>query len=190
MENQQLGDTTMLFLPETSVKSNMSKEEIAKVIGILTEVLQNANLEINELKTKAKGSFESIEDHMISLVKYHKEFNEWNTKSNGNNERRLIEKENHELKTKILELETSLKEEGQVINSIIDSFSYQQQPQLVNRNRWYREKRKTTPPQNSEQDNIASNDRFGNLCLNNVSYLDFTNEDENINVSNPGKQQI
>ena len=73
MQNQQLGDTPMPFFPKTSVKSNMSKEEIAEVIGILTEVLGNANLEINELKTKAKDSFQSIEDHRMSLVKYHKD---------------------------------------------------------------------------------------------------------------------
>ena len=89
-----------------------------------------------------------------------------------------------------MELANSLKEEEQAIKSTIDSFTYQQQPQLVNRNRWYTEKRKTTPPHTSEQDNIASNDRFDNLCLNNVIYQDFTNEDENINASNPGKQQI
>ena len=88
----------------------MSKEEIAEFIGMLTEVLENVKLEINELKTKTKDRFESIEDHMMNLVKDHEDFKEWNTQSDDNNERRLIEKENHELKKKILELETSLKE--------------------------------------------------------------------------------
>ena len=49
----------------------------------------------------------------------------------------------------------------------------------------HREK-KTMPPQNPKQDNIASNNRFDA----NVNYEDFTNEDGNINVSNPGNQQI
>ena len=43
-ENQQLGDTPMAFFPETPVKRNMSKEEIAEAIGILTGVLENVNL--------------------------------------------------------------------------------------------------------------------------------------------------
>ena len=77
-----------------------------------------------------------------------------------------------------------MKGKEQVINSIIESFTYQQQPQPVNRNRWYIEKRKTTLLQ-SKKDNIASN-LLGALCLNNVNDKDFTNEDENINVSNPG----
>ena len=51
-----------------------------------------------------------IENHMIHLVKDHEDLKECNTKSNHNNERRLIEKENHEFKKKTLELETSLKE--------------------------------------------------------------------------------
>ena len=170
---------------------NMSKEEIIEVIGIVTEVLENVNLEISKLKTKTKDRFESIENHMVNLVNDLEDRGmEWNTKSNDSNERRLIEKENHELKKKILELESSLKEKEQVINSIIESFAYQQQPEPVNRNKWYSEKRKTTPPQNPKQDNIASNNRFGALCLNNVNYENFTNEDENINVSNPGNQQI
>ena len=46
------------------------------------------------------------------------------------------------------------------------------------------------PPQNPKQDNIASNNRFDAVCLNNANYEDFTNEDENSNVSNPGNQQI
>ena len=70
-------------------------------------------------------------------------------------------------------------------NWITESVTYQEQPQPVNRNRWYIQKWKTTPPQNPKQDNIASNNRFGALCLNNVNYEDFTNEDENINASNP-----
>ena len=113
MENQQLGDRPMPFFPETSIKRNMSKEEIAEFIVMLTEVLENVKLEINELKTKTKDRFESIEDHMMNLVKDHEDFKEWNTQSDDNNERRLIEKENHELLKKILELETSLKEEVQ-----------------------------------------------------------------------------
>ena len=189
MENQQLGDTPVPFFPETPVKRNMSKEEIAEVIGMLTEVLENVNLEINKLKTETKDRFESIEKHMMNLVEGHEDVKEWNTKSYDYNERRLIEKENHELKKKILELESSLKQKEQVINSIIESFTYQQQPQPVNRDRWYTEKRKTTPPQNPKQDNIASNNRFDALRLNDVNYEDFTNEDENINVSNPGNQQ-
>ena len=44
-------------------------------------------------------------------------------------------------------------------------------------------KEKTTPPQNTEQDNIASNNRFGAVCLNNVNYEDFTNEAVNVNVN-------
>ena len=83
-----------------------------------------------------------------------------------------------------------MKEKEQVINSIIESFTYQQQPLPVNRNRWYTEKRKTKLPQNPEQDNITTNNRFGAVCLDNVNYKDFTNENENINVSNPGNQQI
>ena len=39
----------MPFFPETLVKRNMSKEEIVEVIWMLTEVLENVNLEINEL---------------------------------------------------------------------------------------------------------------------------------------------
>ena len=152
----------------------MSKEEIAEVIGMLTEVLENVDLEINELKSETKGRFESIKNHMKSLVKDHEDFKEWNTKSNVKNEKRLVEKENNELKKKFLELESPLKEKEQVMNSIIESFTYQQQPQSVNRNRWYTEKRKTVPPQNPKQDNIASNNRFGALCLNNVNYEDFT----------------
>ena len=190
MENQRPGDTPMPFCPETPGKRNMSKGETAEVIGMLTEVLENVNLEINELKIETKDKFESIENHMMNLVKDHEDFKEWNTKSYDNNERRLTEKKNHELKKKILKLETSLKEKEQVVNSIIQSFTYQQQPQPVSRIRCYTKKRKTAPPQNPKQDNIASNNCFGALCLNNVTYEDFTNEDENINVSNPGNQQI
>ena len=80
-----------------------------------------------------------------------------------------------------------MKGKEQVINSIIESFTYQQQPQPVNRNRWYTETK--TRLLQSKQDNIASN-LLGALCLNNVNDKDFTNEDENINVSNPGNQQI
>ena len=189
-ENQQLGDTPMPFFSETPVKMNLPKEEIADAIGMLTEILENMNLEISKLKTETKDRFESIKNHMMNLVKDHKDFKEWNTKFNDNNERTLIEKENHELKKKILELETSLKEKEQVITSIIESCTYQHQPQPVNRNRKYTEKRNTMPPQNPKQDNIASNNRFGALYLNNVNYEDFTNKDENINVSNPGNQQI
>ena len=54
----------------------------------------------------------------------------------------------------------------------------------------HREKKTTMQPQNPEKDNIASNNRFDAVCLNNVNYEDFTNKDENINVSNPGNQQI
>ena len=87
------------------------------------------NLEINKLKTKTKDRFESIENHMVNLVNGLKDRGmEWNTRSNDTNERRLIEKENHELKKKILELESPLKEKEQVMNSIIESFAYQQQP--------------------------------------------------------------
>ena len=163
MENQQLGDISMPFFLDTPVKRNMSKEEIAEVNGMLTEVLENVNLELNELKTETKDRFESIENQMMNLVKDHEDIKEWNTKSNDYNERRLIEKENHDLKKKILELESSLKEKEQVINSITESFTYQQQPQPVNRNRWYTEKRKIMPPQNPKQDNIASNNRFDAL---------------------------
>ena len=169
MENQQLGDTPIPFFPETPVKRNMSKEEIAEVTGKLMEVLENVNLQINEVKTETKDRYESIENRMINLIKDHEDFTEWNTKSNGNNQRRLIEKENRELKKKILELVSSLKEKEQVINSIIKGLTYQQQPQTVNKNRWYTEKRKTTPPQNPKQDNIASNNLFGALFLNNVN---------------------
>ena len=114
----------------------MPKEEIADVIGMLTGNLENMNLEINELKTETKDRFESIKNHMMNLVKdHHEDFKEWNTKSNDNNKRRLIEKENHGLKKKTLELETFLKEKEQVINSVIKSCTYQHQPQPVNRNR-------------------------------------------------------
>ena len=75
-------------------------------------------------------------------------------------------------------------------NWITESVTYQEQPQPVNRNRWYIQKWKTRPPQNPKQDNIASNNRFGAACLNNVNYEDFTNEDENINASNPENQQV
>ena len=37
----------------------------------------------------------------MNLVKDHEDLKEWNTKSNDNNERRLIENENHELKTSL-----------------------------------------------------------------------------------------
>ena len=96
------------FFPETPVEMNMSKEEIAEVIRMLAEVFGNANLEINELKTETKDRFESVENHMMNLVIDHEDFKEWNTKSNDNNRRRLIENENHELKKKVQELETFL----------------------------------------------------------------------------------
>ena len=86
----------------------MSKEEIAEVIRMLAEVFGNANLEINELKTETKDRFESVENHIKNLVIGHEDFKEWNTKSNDNNGRRLMENENHELKKKVQELETSL----------------------------------------------------------------------------------
>ena len=122
MENQQLGDTPMpFFFPETPPKRNMSKEQITEVIRILTKILENVNIEFNELMAETKGRFESIKNHMMNLVKDHKGFKKWKTKSNNHNERRLNEKENDELKKKILELETSLKEKEQVINSIIES---------------------------------------------------------------------
>ena len=76
MENQELGDTTMTFCPETPVKRNMLKEEIAKVIGMLTEVFGNVNLEISERKSETKDRFVSIENHMMNLVKDHKDFKE------------------------------------------------------------------------------------------------------------------
>ena len=126
----------------------------------------------------------------MNLVKDNEDFKKWNTKFKDNNERRLTEKKNHELKNKILKLETSLKEKEQVVNSIIESLTYQRQLQTVSKNRWYTEKRKTTPPQNPKQVSIASNNRFGALDLNNVNYEDFTNEDENINVSNSGNRQV
>ena len=100
MENQQLGDTPMPFFLETPVKRNMSKEEIAEVIGMLTEVLENVNLEINELKTETKDRFESIKNYVMNLVKDHEDVKEWNTKSSDYNERMLTKKENHELKKK------------------------------------------------------------------------------------------
>ena len=99
----------MPFFPETPVKRNMSKQEIAEVTGMLTEVLENMKLEIIELKTETKEGFESIENHMMNSLNDLENFKEWNTKSNGKSERKLVEKENHELKKKILELETSLK---------------------------------------------------------------------------------
>ena len=58
----------MSFFPETLVISNMPKEEIPEVIGMLTEVLENVKLEINKLKTETKDRFESIESHMMNLV--------------------------------------------------------------------------------------------------------------------------
>ena len=61
----------------------------------------------------------------MNLVKDNEDFKKWNTKSKDNNERRLTEKKNHELKNKILKLETSLKEKEQVVNSIIESLTYQ-----------------------------------------------------------------
>ena len=76
MENQELGDTTMTFCPETPVKRNMLKEEIAKVIGMLTEAFGNVNLEISERKSETKDRFVSIENHMMNLVKDHKDFKE------------------------------------------------------------------------------------------------------------------
>ena len=99
----------------------MSQEQITEVIGILTKILENVNIEINKLMAETKGRFESIKNHMMNLVKDHKSFKKWKTKSNNHNERRLNEKENDELKKKILELETSLKEKEQVINSINES---------------------------------------------------------------------
>ena len=99
----------------------MSQEQITEVIGILTKILENVNIEINKHMAETKGRFESIKNHMMNLVKDHKGFKKWKTKSNNHNERRLNEKENDELKKKILELETSLKEKEQVINSIIES---------------------------------------------------------------------
>ena len=101
----------------------MSKEEITEVIGMLTEVLENVNLEINELKTETKDRFESIENHMMNLVKDHEDVKEWNTKSNDYNERRLIEKENHELKKKIMELESSLKEKELRVSLTSNNFN-------------------------------------------------------------------
>ena len=99
----------MPFFPGTPVKRNMSKQEIADVTGMLTEVLENMNLEIIELKTETKEGFETIENHMMNSLNDLENFKEWNRKSDDNSERRLVEKENHELKKKILELETSLK---------------------------------------------------------------------------------
>ena len=142
MEHQQLGDTPMPYFLKTSVQRIMSKEDITEVIGMPTELLENVNLEINKLKTERKDRFESIESHTMNLLKDREDFKEWNSKSNDNNERRIIQKENHELKKKILELESSFQEKEQVINSIIESFTYQQQPQPVKRNRWYTEKKK------------------------------------------------
>ena len=55
-KNQQLGDTPMPFFLETPVKRNMSKEETAEITGMLTEVLESLNLEINKLKTETKES--------------------------------------------------------------------------------------------------------------------------------------
>ena len=101
----------------------MSKEEITEVIGMLTEVLENVNLEINELMTETKDRFESIENHMMNLVKDHEDVKEWNTKSNDYNERRLIEKENHELKKKIMELESSLKEKELRVSLTSNNFN-------------------------------------------------------------------
>ena len=101
----------------------MSKEEITEVIGMLTEVLENVNLEINELKTETKDRFESIENHMMNLVKGHEDFKEWNAKSNDYNEKRLIEKENLELKKKILELESSLKEKELRVSLTSNNFN-------------------------------------------------------------------
>ena len=91
----------------------MSKEEIAEVIGMLTEVLENVNLEISKLMTETKDRFEPIENHMLNLVKDHEDFKESNTKSHDNNERNLG-------------AGTSLKEKEEVIDSIIESFTYQQ----------------------------------------------------------------
>ena len=142
MEHQQLGDTPMPYFLKTSVQRIMSKEDITEVIGMPTELLENVNLEINKLKTERKDRFESIESHTMNLLKDREDFKEWNSKSKDNNERRIIQKENHELKKKILELESSFQEKEQVINSIIESFTYQQQPQPVKRNRWYTEKKK------------------------------------------------
>ena len=165
----------------------MSKKDIAEVNGMLTEVIENVNLEINKLITKTKYRFESIKNHM-NLVQDHEDFKKCNTKSNDNNKRRLTEKQNHELKTKILQ-ESSLKEKEQVISSIITSFTCQQQPQPVNRNRLYTQKNKQC--YHKIQSNIILLVTIVLvLCLNNVNYEYFTNEDENINLPNPGNQQI
>ena len=53
----------------------------------------------------------------------------------------------------------------------------------------YREN-KNNAPQNLKQDNIASNNRFSALGLNKVNCKDYTNEDENINVSNQGNHKL
>ena len=76
MEYQQLGDTPMPFFAETPVKRIMAKEEITEVIGMLADVLENMNLEINGYKTERKDRFESIGNHMMSLVKDHEDFKE------------------------------------------------------------------------------------------------------------------
>ena len=64
----------------------MLKEEIAEVIGMLTEDLENVNLEINELKTETKDRFELIKNHMMNLVKDHDNVKEWNPKYSDYNE--------------------------------------------------------------------------------------------------------
>ena len=47
---------------------------------------------------------------MINLLEDHKDYKEWNTKSNDNDERGIFKKGNHELIKKVLELKSSLKE--------------------------------------------------------------------------------
>ena len=146
----------------------MSKEDIAEVIGTLTDVLETMNIEMNELQTETKDRFESIENHMINLVEDYEELKEWSTRSNAKNERELIEKENYEMKKKIVELESTLKEKEQIIKSIVESFANQHQ--IMNKNNWYTEKKKTKPLLHQQQENIISNNRFDALYSNDISY--------------------
>ena len=54
----------------------MSKKDIAEVIRMSAEVLENFKLEINDLRTETKESFGSIKNHIMNLVKDHEECKE------------------------------------------------------------------------------------------------------------------
>ena len=101
MEMELLEVTPVSAFLETPIKRSLSREEIGKVIGTLTNVLKRINLEMNLHKTNTTDGFDTIQNHELSLKAGYDDIKEKNTKKMEENENRFLAKENTQLKQKL-----------------------------------------------------------------------------------------